>query len=91
MRLFALIRHYLKFDKMWQQTGHGLFKKFVFENFSKAFAFITQVALLAEKADHHPKWTNNWNTVEIWLSTHDAGDAITQKDRDLAQQIDALG
>ncbi|MEY3375712.1 MAG: hypothetical protein RL463_16, partial [Bacteroidota bacterium] len=54
-----------------------------------AFAFMTSVALLAEKADHHPTWTNTWNTVEIWLSTHDAGNVVTQKDRDLADQIDA--
>jgi 4a-hydroxytetrahydrobiopterin dehydratase len=51
---------------------------------------MTRVALAAEKMDHHPKWTNVWNTVEIWLSTHSAGNAITDKDRKLAQQIDAL-
>jgi 4a-hydroxytetrahydrobiopterin dehydratase len=51
---------------------------------------MTRVALLAEKADHHPNWTNVWNTVEITLSTHSAGGAVTEKDRRLAQQIDAL-
>ena len=75
---------------MWQQTEHGLFKKFVFQDFSEAFAFMTRVAFLAEKADHHPRWTNVWNTVEIWFSTHSAGGAITEKDHKLAQQIDAL-
>jgi 4a-hydroxytetrahydrobiopterin dehydratase len=75
---------------MWQETEQGLFKKFQFNDFSEAFAFMTQVALLAEKADHHPKWTNVWNTVEIWLSTHSAGGAITEKDRALAEAIDAL-
>jgi len=75
---------------MWQETDNGLFKKFVFKDFSAAFAFMTRVALAAEKMDHHPRWTNVWNTVEIWLSTHDAGDRITEKDRSLAKQIDAL-
>lgn len=51
---------------------------------------MTRVALAAEKMDHHPKWTNVWNTVEIWLSTHDAGDVVTDKDRRLANAIDGL-
>ena len=51
---------------------------------------MTRVALAAEKADHHPRWTNVWNTVEIWLNTHDAGDIITEKDRKLAAIIDQL-
>lgn len=75
---------------MWQETEHGLLKKFVFKDFSEAFGFMTRVALAAEKMDHHPKWTNVWNTVEITLSTHSAGGAITDKDQKLAQQIDAL-
>ena len=75
---------------MWEVTEHGLFKKFQFSDFSEAFAFMTRVALAAEKADHHPKWTNVWNTVEITLSTHSAGGAITEKDRKLSRQIDAL-
>jgi 4a-hydroxytetrahydrobiopterin dehydratase len=48
------------------------------------------VALIAEKMDHHPRWTNVWNTVEVWLSTHSAGDIVTEKDRKLASAIDAL-
>ena len=75
---------------MWQETGHGLLKKFEFADFSEAFAFMTRVALIAEKMDHHPKWTNVWNTVEITLCTHSAGNTITEKDRRLAQAIDAL-
>lgn len=75
---------------MWQQTEHGLFKKFVFKNFSEAFAFMTRVAFLAEKIDHHPDWTNAWNTVEVSLCTHSAGNTVTEKDHTLAQQIDAL-
>lgn len=51
---------------------------------------MTRVAFEAEKANHHPIWTNVWNTVEIWLSTHDAGDIITQKDLDLAKKIDGI-
>ena len=74
---------------MWTEEKNKLYKKFQFKDFNAAFAFMTSVALLAEKADHHPTWTNTWNTVEIWLSTHDAGNVVTQKDRDLADQIDA--
>jgi 4a-hydroxytetrahydrobiopterin dehydratase len=76
---------------MWQETNNSLYRKFEFKDFSEAFAFMTRVALAAEKMDHHPKWTNVWNTVEVWLSTHDAGDVVTDKDRKLAQKIDALG
>lgn len=75
---------------MWQETGNTLYKKFQFNNFSEAFAFMTRVAMEAEKMNHHPLWTNVWNTVEIWLSTHDAGDNITDKDRKLARRIDEL-
>lgn len=75
---------------MWTEKENSLYRKFQFKNFSEAFAFMVQVALEAEKMDHHPKWTNVWNTVEIWLNTHDAGDVITEKDRKLASKIDAL-
>jgi 4a-hydroxytetrahydrobiopterin dehydratase len=51
---------------------------------------MTRVALIAEKMDHHPLWTNVYNTVEMWLSTHDAGDIVTEKDRKLAEAIDKL-
>jgi len=75
---------------MWQEQHNQLYKKFVFQNFSEAFAFMTRVALAAEKMDHHPEWKNIYNTVEIWLNTHDAGDKVTQKDRDLSKIIDNL-
>jgi 4a-hydroxytetrahydrobiopterin dehydratase len=75
---------------MWKETDNTLYRKFSFKDFSEAFAFMTRVALLAEKADHHPRWTNVWNTVEIWLNTHSAGNIITEKDRKLAREIDAL-
>lgn len=75
---------------MWQNINNKLYKKFLFKNFSEAFAFMTRVALEAEKANHHPLWTNVWNTVEIWLSTHDAGDIVTEKDEELAKAIDVI-
>lgn len=75
---------------MWQEINNKLYQKFQFRNFSEAFAFMTRVAMEAEKLDHHPLWTNVYNTVEIWLSTHDAGDTITEKDRILAAKIDHL-
>lgn len=62
----------------------------MFKDFSEAFAFMTRVALAAEKMDHHPLWTNVYNKVEIWLNTHDAGDVVTDKDKKLAKLIDAL-
>ena len=75
---------------MWQEKNNTLYQKFEFKDFSEAFAFMTRVAMVAEKMNHHPKWTNVWNTVEVWLSTHDAGDIVTDKDRKLADKIDAL-
>ena len=76
---------------MWQENDNKLYKKFVFTDFSEAFAFMTRVALEAEKQNHHPLWTNVWNMVEIWLSTHDAGDVVAEKDRKLAASIDTIG
>ena len=75
---------------MWEEINNKLYKKFEFKNFSEAFAFMTRVAMIAEKMDHHPEWKNVWNTVEFWLSTHDAGDIVTEKDKKLAAKIDAL-
>lgn len=75
---------------MWQETNNALYRKFEFKDFSEAFAFMTRVALIAEKMNHHPRWTNVWNTVELWLNTHDAGNVVTDKDRKLAEKIDAL-
>jgi 4a-hydroxytetrahydrobiopterin dehydratase len=75
---------------MWVEKEAELYQKFQFKDFSEAFSFMVRVALIAEKMNHHPKWTNVWNTVEVWLSTHDAGNTITEKDRKLAKQIDAL-
>jgi 4a-hydroxytetrahydrobiopterin dehydratase len=75
---------------MWQQSDNKLYQKFQFKNFSEAFAFMTRVAIEAEKMNHHPEWKNTWNTVEIWLSTHDAGDIVTEKDEALSKKIDSL-
>lgn len=75
---------------MWKEKNNALYRKFEFKDFSEAFAFMTRVALAAEKMDHHPKWTNVYNKLEIWLNTHDAGDTITDKDRKLSKKIDGL-
>jgi 4a-hydroxytetrahydrobiopterin dehydratase len=75
---------------MWEEKDNSLFRKFEFRNFSEAFAFMTRVALEAEKMDHHPDWSNAYNTVEIRLSTHSAGNIVTDKDRKLSKKIDGL-
>ena len=69
--------------------GKAIARALKFKDFSAAFAFMTRVALAAEKADHHPEWTNVWNKVEVMLTTHDAG-GLTDKDVALAKAIDAL-
>ncbi|HCK22057.1 MAG TPA: pterin-4-alpha-carbinolamine dehydratase [Bacteroidetes bacterium] len=75
---------------MWIEDNNQLKRTFVFNDFTEAFAFMTRVAFLAEKHQHHPNWCNVWNKVEIHLCTHDAGDIITEKDRALAKEIDLL-
>lgn len=75
---------------MWKEEENKLYKKIEFKDFSEAFAFMTRVAMAAEKMDHHPTWKNTYNKVEIWLCTHDAGDIVTEKDRKLAAIIDKL-
>jgi 4a-hydroxytetrahydrobiopterin dehydratase len=74
----------------WQQENNRLKNTFKFKNFTDAFAFMTKVALVAEKMDHHPTWTNTYNIVSIELSTHDAGNVVTDKDHKLATAIDKL-
>ena len=68
---------------------NGIAKSFAFADFGEAFAFMTRVALEAEKADHHPEWSNVWNRVDILLSTHSAG-GVTGKDIALAAKIEAI-
>jgi 4a-hydroxytetrahydrobiopterin dehydratase len=69
--------------------GVSIARQFLFSDFSEAFAFMTRVALLAEKQDHHPEWSNVWNRVDIVLTTHDAG-GLSTRDVRLAEAIDAL-
>ncbi len=71
------------------EDGKAIRRQFAFDDFVQAFGFMTRVALLAEKADHHPEWSNVYNKVDIRLTTHDAG-GLTEKDVKLAQAIDAL-
>jgi 4a-hydroxytetrahydrobiopterin dehydratase len=70
-------------------AGGAITRAFKFKDFSEAFAFMSRVALAAEKAGHHPDWSNSYNSVTIALSTHDAG-GLTDKDIALAQAIDKL-
>ena len=74
----------------WTEENNRLKKTFRFKDFSEAFGFMTRVAILAERMDHHPTWTNTWNVVSFELSTHDAGDVVTDKDKKLAKAIDQL-
>ena len=73
---------------MWNEENNKLSRTFTFKNFSEAFAFMTRVALAAEKMNHHPDWSNVYNKVVINLNTHDAGDTVTDRDRKLAAEID---
>lgn len=75
---------------MWTEIDNKLVRSFTFGNFIEAFSFMTKVALIAEKMNHHPLWTNVYNKLEISLSTHDKGDIVTEKDRKLAAEIDKL-
>ena len=75
---------------MWQEVKNRLQATFKFNDFTEAFAFMTEVAFLAEKHHHHPDWSNVWNSVEINLTTHDAGNIVTDKDRVLAEAIDGV-
>lgn len=75
---------------MWKEEDNKLKKTFQFKDFIGAFGFMSKVALAAEKMDHHPTWTNTWNRVSIELSTHDAGNIVTDRDRKLAETIDKL-
>lgn len=74
----------------WQYKNNRLYKEFNFTDFKQAFEFMTKVADEAERRQHHPKWENEWNTVRIWLSTHEAGNKVTDKDISLAAAIDAI-
>lgn len=75
---------------MWQTVDNKLYQKFTFKDFAEATEFINEVAAIAESLNHHPTIQNTYNTVEIWLSTHDAGDVVTDKDKGFANNVDAL-
>ena len=72
-----------------KQGGKALVRKFVFANFNAAFGFMARAALIAEKSDHHPDWTNVYKTVEVTLTTHDAG-GVTEKDIAFAKAMDKI-
>lgn len=74
----------------WTEANNKLTKTYKFKDFEAAFSFMTEVADAAEAAQHHPKWTNVYNVVEIELTTHDAGNTVTDKDRDLADKIERI-
>ena len=75
---------------MWKEENNQLKRSFKFNNFIEAFGFMTKVAMIAEKMNHHPNWSNVYNKVEISLCTHDAGDVVTDKDKKLAEAIDKI-
>lgn len=74
----------------WKEDKNALVAQVEFADFKQAFAFMVQVALLAEQLNHHPDWRNVYNRVEIKLSTHDAGGVVTEKDRQMAEAISRL-
>jgi len=75
---------------MWKEENNKLTATFKFKDFAEAFSFMTEVAIHAEKQNHHPWWSNVWNTVNIELNTHDAGNIVTEKDHKLAKTIDSI-
>ena len=75
---------------MWTEENNQMKRTFKFGNFIEAFAFMTKVALIAEKMNHHPDWRNVYNTVEFSLYTHDHGNKITERDKKLAAEIDKI-
>ena len=75
---------------MWTEKDNALHAELTFGDFRKAFAFMTEVAFLAEELNHHPEWSNVYNRVSIKLTTHDAGNTITEKDREMADRVEKL-
>jgi 4a-hydroxytetrahydrobiopterin dehydratase len=74
----------------WKEDNNTLTKDFEFDSFISAFSFLTRVALIAEKMNHHPEIINTYNRVTLKLSTHDAGNTVTEKDHKLASRIDGV-
>ena len=75
---------------MWLEEKDKLRRNFIFKDFKEAFAFMTEIAVAAEKLNHHPEWTNSYNKVSITLYTHEAGSIITERDYRLAAAIDVI-
>lgn len=75
---------------MWKEKDNKLTRTFEFKDFTEAFGFMSKVAIVAEKMNHHPNWSNVYNKVSFELTTHDEGNTITEKDRELAKKIDGL-
>ncbi|RMF24810.1 MAG: pterin-4-alpha-carbinolamine dehydratase [Bacteroidetes bacterium] len=75
---------------MWKEENDRLKATFTFRDFTEAFAFMTEVAFAAERLNHHPNWSNVWNTVSFELNTHDAGGKVTERDHRLAREIDKI-
>lgn len=75
---------------MWIEENNQLSRTFIFKDFIEAYGFMTKVAFLSEKMNHHPDWSNVYNKVIIKLNTHDAGSIVTEKDHKLAKEIDKL-
>jgi len=75
---------------MWKEEDNKLKKTFEFADFKEAFGFMAKVAIVAEKMNHHPNWSNVYSTVSFELNTHDEGDVVTDKDKKLAEEIDKL-
>lgn len=74
----------------WIEKENALHRTFLFADFKSAFAFMSEVARLAEDLDHHPSWSNEWNRVDIRLNTHSAGNVVTSKDLVMAIEIDTI-
>jgi 4a-hydroxytetrahydrobiopterin dehydratase len=74
----------------WTETENALHKTFVFADFAAALAWMVRAGFVIEKMNHHPEWTNVYNKVSVKLTTHDAGNTVTQKDRELSEALDKL-
>ena len=90
MRLTMNLKAISTLIKMWIEKNNKLVRTFEFRDFQEAFGFMTRVAFIAEKIDHHPTWSNTYNSVHIELTTHSADNTITEKDRELAKKIDQI-
>jgi 4a-hydroxytetrahydrobiopterin dehydratase len=84
------IGFFMDIPENWELAGDRLRRSFEFRNFSEAWAFMSRVALAAEKQDHHPNWSNAWNRVDIELTSHDEGNSVTDRDLRLAAAINKL-